>query len=78
MPLIQCLNPVVLVGPSLNTWPKWPPQLAQCSSVLVYPKSLSLENATFPIISRSKLGHPEPLSNLYLLLNKGVSQAAQV
>mmetsp|Transcript_13131 Transcript_13131/g.28248 ORF Transcript_13131/g.28248 Transcript_13131/m.28248 type:complete len:226 (-) Transcript_13131:366-1043(-) len=36
-PLMQCLLPVVLRGPSLKTWPKCPPQTAQCSSVRATP-----------------------------------------
>src|SRR5690606_24197044 len=74
-PLIQCLFPVVS-GPSLKTWPRCPPQVAQCSSVLVYPSFLSVEKATLPLISLSKLGQPVPLSNLCLLSKTGVPHPA--
>src|SRR5690554_1257247 len=63
-PFTQCLLPVVSRGPSLKTWPKWPPQFAQCSSKMVEPKDFCVLKATFPLISRLKLGQPVPLSNL--------------
>ena len=32
-PFMQKRLPVVWIGPSSNTWPRWPPQWAQCTSV---------------------------------------------
>src|SRR5690606_6524375 len=76
-PLTQCLRPVVSRGPSSKTWPRCPPQLAQCSSDRATPILHSTPKATWPSISRSKLGQPVPESNLCSLRNRGCPQPPQ-
>ena len=63
-------------GPSLNTWPWWPPQRAQWYSVRgrISLKSVLLMKASGSVVK--KLGQPVPLSNFMSELNSGNSQPA--
>ena len=57
---MQYRLPVVL-GPSLNTWPRWPPQLRQTTSVRRMNRLLSGRSSTASATAGwSKLGHPVP------------------
>src|SRR5580704_8179952 len=64
-------------GPSGNTWPKCPPQRAQCTSVRAMPKLRSVVVPTAVGSGAKKLGHPVPLSNFVDDSNSGEPQAAQ-
>jgi hypothetical protein len=61
-PLMQWRIPVGF-GPSLKTWPRWPPQRRQWHSVRAMNRELS-SRVPIPFGSASqKLGQPVPLSN---------------
>ena len=49
-------------GPSLKTWPRWPPQRGQCTSVRLSPKLLSSLVWIALAIGFQKLGQPVWLS----------------
>ena len=67
----------VSAGPSSNTWPRCPPQLAQLTSVRTMPWLLSTSSLTFSRLAGSqKLGQPVPESNLALASNSSAPQAA--
>ena len=67
----------VSVGPSGNTWPRWPPQRPQMISVRRMPKLRSSCSSTRPSATdRSKLGQPEPESNLASEENSSAPQPA--
>lgn len=70
--------PVLSIGPSSKTWPKWLPQLAQVTSILLIPWELSSRKTTLPGKAWSKLGQPVLESNLALEENKGLPQAAHI
>ena len=57
-------------GPSLKTWPRCPPQLAQLNSVRTMPWLVSVVVVTAPGLVSQKLGQPVPLS----ILGMGVEQ----
>src|SRR2546423_13576261 len=63
-------------GPSGNTWPRWPPHEAQCTSTRFMKKPLSVEVSTACSIGAQKLGHPVPLSYLGSDENSGSPHAA--
>ena len=67
-PFMQNRSPVG-AGPSGNTWPRWPPQLAQCTSVRRAKKLSSIDVATASSSGLKKLGQPVPLSNFVLDAN---------
>ena len=53
------------VGPSPNTWPRWPPQRRQTTSVRRMNRLLSGRSSTASATAGSvKLGHPVPELNL--------------
>src|SRR5439155_1094207 len=64
-------------GPSLKTWPRWLPQVAQLTSVRIMPWLRSVTVSIAPGMGSLKLGQPVPLSNLTLPSNNGVPQPAQ-
>lgn len=77
--LTQCLSSAAPPKPSpLNTCPRWPPQFAQITSVLRMPKFPSSRRSIAPDTPSKKAGHPDPLSNLLVLLYSGALQPAQV
>lgn len=63
-PFIQYLRPVG-GGPSGKTWPRWPPQLLQWTSVRTIPWLSSWLSSIESGSGLSKLGHPVPLSNFF-------------
>ncbi len=62
MELTQCLIFLAEKPSPSNTWPKWPLQFAHTISVRM--PSLSGSLLIAPLISSSKLGHPQPDLNL--------------
>src|SRR5690606_13140375 len=60
-----------------KTWPRWLPQLAQCTSVRVMPHLRSTDVATAPSTGSLKLGQPVPLSHFTTERNSGCPQPAQ-
>ena len=75
-PFMQYRSPVGR-GPSLNTWPRWPPQRWQCTAVRVMPKDLSSVVPTAFSIGAQKLGQPVRLSYLVSEENRSSAQPAQ-
>src|SRR3954470_14257475 len=76
-PFMQYRSPVG-PGPSGKTWPRWPPQRAQLTSVRLIPWLLSGTSSTAPATAGSvKLGQPVPESNLASELNSSAPQAPQ-
>jgi len=79
---MQYLKPVG-PGPSGKTWPKWAPQEEQSTSVLRIPnlKSVFLVILSFwsaSLTLSTKLGHPDPESNFFLLEKRAVPQQTQL
>src|SRR3989344_4029106 len=74
--LMQNLFPVG-IGPSSNTWPKWPPHFLHMTSVLVMNKLLSVFNSIFFLMALEKLGQPVPESNFVPEENNSAPQPAQ-
>src|SRR6201993_864128 len=62
-PFMQYRRPVG-GGPSLNTWPRWPPHRLHRTSVRIMPRLVSERSSTEMSMAFQKLGHPVPLSNL--------------
>src|SRR5947208_6071325 len=76
--LMQKRSPVGR-GPSSNTWPRWPPQRAQTTSVRVMPCETSSRTSTASATAGSvKLGQPEPESNFVSELNSSAPQPAHL
>jgi hypothetical protein len=61
-PFMQYRSPVGL-GPSSNTWPRWPPQRRQCTAFRTIPRDMSVVVPTAFSSGAQKLGQPVPLSN---------------
>jgi hypothetical protein len=61
-PFMQYRKPVGR-GPSAKTWPRWPLQREQWTSVRSIPRVRSVVVSTAFVIGAQKLGHPVPLSN---------------
>ena len=65
-------------GPSSKTWPRWPPQRAQTTSVRLMPCDWSSRSSTASATAGSvKLGQPVPESNLVSESNSSAPQPAQ-
>ena len=65
-------------GPSGKTWPRWPPQRAQTTSVRTIPRLRSSCSSTASATAGSvKLGQPLPESNFVSELNSSSPQAPQ-
>src|SRR4051794_9476476 len=76
-PFMQYRSPVG-GGPSGKTWPRWPPQRAQWTSVRVWKKLRSTEVPMWlGSIGAQKLGQPVPESNFWSALKSVRPQAAQ-
>ena len=68
----------VSVGPSGKTWPRCPPHFWHKISVRTMPWLISLSSlTTSPLAARSKLGHPQPASNLLVDSNSASPQPRQ-
>src|SRR3954466_3309644 len=75
--LMQYRSPVG-PGPSGNTCPRWPPQLAHMTSMRRIPCETSSSVLTFSATAGEvKLGQPVPESNLVSDENRAAPQAAQ-
>src|SRR5512134_2272324 len=76
-PFMQYRNPVG-GGPSSKTWPRWPPQRRQCTSVRTVKNRVRSSEVPMAFSSGAqKLGQPVPLSNLVVEENRGKLQPAQ-
>ena len=65
-------------GPSSNTWPRWPPQAAQMTSVRIIPWLVSVSVTTLSSAAGStKLGQPVPESNFASERKSSAPQPAQ-
>lgn len=73
--LMQYLKPVGS-GPSVKTWPKWPPHFLPTISILFIPRVLSSISTTEPSMGFQKLGQPVLESYLFSLLKTGSPQSA--
>src|ERR1700739_3243127 len=76
-PFMQYRRPVG-GGPSLNTWPRWPPHRLHRTSVRVMPRLVSGRSSTALSMAFQKLGHPVPLSNLVSEEYRCSAQPAQL
>src|ERR1700741_398024 len=65
-------------GPSLNTWPRWPPHRLHRTSVRIMPRLVSRRSSTELSRAFQKLGHPVPLSNLVSEEKRCSAQPAQL
>jgi len=65
-------------GPSSKTWPRWPPHVAQRTSVRIMPWLASTSVSTLSSEAGStKLGQPEPEWNFASERNNSLPQPAQ-
>src|SRR5258708_21674769 len=77
--LMQERLPVVSLGPSSKTWPRCAPQFLHTTSVRLMKKDLSSCSSMFAMFTgSSKLGQPDPDSNLVSEENSGLPQATQL
>ena len=74
--LTQYRRPVC-VGPSGNTWPKWPPQFEHTISTLIIPCDVSFNSLTFSFSALSKEGQPQWELNFEDESNNSVEHPAQ-
>ena len=75
---MQYRMPPASRGPSSNTWPRWPPQLRQITSVRSMPHERSSRSSTASATAGSvKLGQPVPESNFVSDENSSAPQPAQ-
>src|SRR5579871_6630213 len=72
-PSMQYRRPVGL-GPSSKTWPRWPPQRRQCTSVRLSTQLLSVVVSIAFGKGCQKLGQPVPLSNFVDEAKSGKAQ----
>ena len=71
-------QPAASRGPSSNTWPRWPPQRLQTTSVRIIPCEMSRLISTASATAGSvKLGQPDPDSNFVSSRNSSAPQPAQ-